>query len=95
MTNIGHTDQLVHLPVPENDAPVWLTSQGDDLVSILVIWRESRRDKFLRTVHGEVVQILGERLLVFAVGHLKDRKLSFVTLGSPLAHAQVLAILGQ
>ena len=37
MANIGHANELVHLPVPEDDAPVRLTSKCDDLVSVFVV----------------------------------------------------------
>lgn len=95
MANVGHADEFVHLPVPEDDSPVGLPRQRNYLISVLVVGAEGRGDKLLRRVDGQVVQILGQRLLILAIGDFEDRKFALFALWSPLTHAQVLAILGQ
>ena len=83
--------ELLTLPIPQKDLPVGLTRQSDDEAVFLGV--EGARDKFLRVIRVDVLDLLGQSLLPLLARDIVDGEFAFLSSGNTLTHRYVLLAL--
>lgn len=68
--DIGLGNELLTLPIPEEDLPVRLTRQGDNHAAFFMA--ESTGDELLRVIRVTVLNLLGQRLLFLLSCQVED-----------------------
>ena len=71
--------------------PVGLTRQGDDEAVFLGV--ESARNKFLRVIRVDILNLLGQSLLPLLARDIVDGELALLPGGNTLTHRYVLLAL--
>ena len=89
--NAGLSDELLTLPVPQEDLPVGLTRKSDDEAVLLGV--EGARNKFLRVIRVDVLNLLGQGLLPLLARDIVDGEFALLSCGNTLAHRYVLLAL--
>ena len=89
--NAGLRYELLTLPIPQKDLPVGLTRQSDDEAVFLGV--EGARDKFLRVIRVDVLDLLGQSLLPLLARDIVDGEFAFLSSGNTLTHRYVLLAL--
>ena len=86
----GLGDELLAVPVPEEDLPVWLAGQRDNEAIVFVI--EGARHELSRLVRVQVLNVLRHRLLFPSIGQVIDAELAFVADSAALAHGKPMLL---
>ena len=84
--DLSLSNQLLAIPVPQEDLPVRLTGKCNDKAVIFVI--EGAGDELTRVVSIHVLDVLGHRFLFLCVGKVIDSELAFVSYSTALAHSK-------
>ena len=71
--------------------PIGLTSQSDDEAVFLGV--EGARDKFLRVIRVDVLNLLGQSLFLLLTGDIEDGEFALLSSGHPFTHRYVLLAL--